>query len=558
MQKKITILPLLAVFLLSSQILVAQKVEDAVKYIYYQRYNSAKEILQKWVAGNATDVNAQYWLGQAFLEEDNIAEARNVYQKALTATTNAPLILVGIGHLELLEGKTNDARQRFEMAINLTKGKKKTDKYGNVDILKAIGRANADGDSKVGEAMYGIEKLTQAAEIDQIDPAIYVDMGILYQKKGSDYGGQAVSSFDQALTRNPKYARAIYSKALVYRTQNNTDIFLPLLEQAVSTDPAYTPAYYALYDYYKNRDVNKAKTYLESYIANSDKDCKASFFYADYLFRAGKYQESLDKARQLQNGDCNTYIRINVLLAYDYDRLGDSVNAKMHMEQFIAKEDTNKILSSDYEFLGNILAKFPNSENAAATNFMKAVYRDTAVEKKIIYLSGIANLYRKNKNYTALLDIQKVAYGIKPKPNNRDIYDLGEAAYLASDYTFADSIFTIYKTKYPNEKFGYYWRARVAQAADTTMEKGLLVKPVEEYIQFLEKDKEKNKNALIQQYSLLAAYYANVVKDKAKAIANLQKILEYDPENADAKKYIDILNKPVKSNNPKPKAKPKK
>ena len=47
MQKKITILPLLAVFLLSSQILVAQKVEDAVNYIYYQRYNSAKEILQK-------------------------------------------------------------------------------------------------------------------------------------------------------------------------------------------------------------------------------------------------------------------------------------------------------------------------------------------------------------------------------------------------------------------------------------------------------------------------------------------------------------------------------
>ena len=279
MQKKIaTTLSLLTIFLLSTKMLIAQKVEDAVKYIYYQRYNSAKEILQKWIVGNATDVNAQYWLGQAFLEEDNIAEARNVYQKALTATANAPLILVGIGHVELLEGKPNDARQRFETAINLTKGKKKTDKYGNVDILKAIGRANADGDSKVGEAMYGIEKLTQAAEIDQIDPAIYVDMGILYQKKGSDYGGQAVSSFDQALTRNPKYARAIYSKALVYRTQNNTEIFLPLLEQAVSTDPAYTPAYYILYDYYKNRDVNKAKTYLESYIANSDKDCKASFF----------------------------------------------------------------------------------------------------------------------------------------------------------------------------------------------------------------------------------------------------------------------------------------
>lgn len=561
MQKKIaTTLSLLTIFLLSTKMLIAQKVEDAVKYIYYQRYNSAKEILQKWIVGNATDVNAQYWLGQAFLEEDNIAEARNVYQKALTATANAPLILVGIGHVELLEGKPNDARQRFETAINLTKGKKKTDKYGSVEVLKAIGHANADGNSKIGEPMYGIEKLTQAAEIDQIDPAIYVDMGILYQKKGSDYGGQAVSSFDQALTRNPKYAKAIYSKALIYRTQNNTEIFLPLLEQAVNTDPAYAPAYYALYDYYKNRDVNKARSYLESYVANADKDCKASFFYADYLFRAGKYQESLDKAKQLQNGDCSNYIRINVLLAYDYDRLGDSVNAKMHMEQFMAKEDTNKILASDYEFFGNILAKFSNSSNEAAGYFMKAVYKDTVVDKKISYLNSIASLYRKNENYTALLNIVKASYGINPKPTNRDIYDLGEAAYLASNYTFADSIFTVYKTKYPNEKFGYYWRVRVAQAADTTMEKGLLVNPTEEYIQFLEKDKEKNTSTLIQQYGLLAAYYANVVKDKAKAIANLQKILEYDPQNADAKKYIDILNKPTKlnTNNPKPKASPKK
>ena len=169
-------------------------------------------------------------------------------------------------------------------------------------------------------------------------------------------------------------------------------------------------------------------------------------------------------------------------------------------------------------------------------------------------------MYRKNENYTALLNIVKASYGINPKPTNRDIYDLGEAAYLASNYTFADSIFTVYKTKYPNEKFGYYWRVRVAQAADTTMEKGLLVNPTEEYIQFLEKDKEKNTSTLIQQYGLLAAYYANVVKDKAKAIANLQKILEYDPQNADAKKYIDILNKPTKlnTNNPKPKASPKK
>lgn len=548
--KKSTIILTLFSIVLFSKIASTQTVQDAEKFIYYERYTSAQQILQKLTTTNPADVNAQYWLGQTLLNQDNIVGAKEIYQKALTTTNNAPLILVGMGHVELLEGKPSDARQRFETAINLTKGKKEN-KYGNPDVLKAIGRANADGDSKTGDPNYGVEKLTQVAEIDQTDPDIYVNMGILNLKRGSDYGGQAISSFDNALSRNPKYAKAIYRKARVYITQNNTIVFLPLLEQAATTDPAYAPAYFALYDYYKNKDVNKAKTYLENYIVNSDKDCKASFFYADYLFRAAKYEESLNKTKELENSDCGKNPRINVLFAYNYDRLGDSVNARTRMEQFVNKEDSNKIMSSDYEFLGKIVSKFPGSENEAITNFIKAANKDTAIANKLIYFTNITNLFKKNKNYNELLKYAKMAYSINTKPSNVDIYNLGEAAYFASDYVLADSMFIIYKNKYPDQKFGYYWRVRVAQAVDTTMTKGLLVNPVQDYIQFLEKNKDANKSTLIEQYGLLAAYYANIAKDKTKAIAALEKILEYDPQNADAKKYIELLNKtPTKPKKP--------
>ena len=43
--------------------------------------------------------------------------------------------------IELLEGKTNDARQRFETAISLSKAK-------DIDVLNAIGQANADVNAK--------------------------------------------------------------------------------------------------------------------------------------------------------------------------------------------------------------------------------------------------------------------------------------------------------------------------------------------------------------------------------------------------------------------------
>ncbi len=548
--KKLFVVSILISSFIFSKRAQSQKLEDAINYIYYERYTSAKQILQQIVASNSNDANAQYWLGQVFLSEDNIPAARDIYQKALTATANSPLILVGMGHVELLEGKANDARQRFETALNLTKGKKQN-KYGSPDVLKAIGRANADGDSKIGDPTYGIEKLTQAAEVIPTDPDVYVNMGILYLKRGD--GGQAVSNFRQAQSANAKYAKAIYREARVYITQLNTAIFLPLLEKSISIDPAYAPAYFDLYDYYKREDVNKAKTYLEQYIAHSDKDCKTSFFYADYLFRAAKYQESLDKAKELQSSDCGKNSRIHVLFAYNYNQLGDSVSAKTQMEQFINVEDSNKVMSSDYAFLGSILNRFAGNENNAANFFVKASNKEMALGMKLAYLDSAIKISKKSKNYVDALKYAKISYSINLKPTNRDIYNLGEAAYFAADYTLADSMFTIYKTKYPDQKFGYYWRVKVAQASDTAMDKGLIVKPVEEYIQFLEKDKATNGSALVQQYGLLAAYYANVVKDKVKAIYNLQKILEYDPQNADAKKYIDLLNKSGKpSATPKP------
>ena len=59
-----------------------------------------------------------------------------------------------MGEVELMEGKTNDARNRFETAISLTKEK-------DAEVLAAVGRANVD--TKAGDAVYAIDKLNQAA-----------------------------------------------------------------------------------------------------------------------------------------------------------------------------------------------------------------------------------------------------------------------------------------------------------------------------------------------------------------------------------------------------------
>src|SRR5688500_8981540 len=92
----------------------AQSVEQGRKFLYYERYKSARETLEKVLAANPNNIEATYWLGQALLEQKDSVAAKNVYQKLLQQNGNAPLVLAGIGQIELMEGKVNDARQHFE------------------------------------------------------------------------------------------------------------------------------------------------------------------------------------------------------------------------------------------------------------------------------------------------------------------------------------------------------------------------------------------------------------------------------------------------------------
>ena len=185
-----------------------------------------------------------------------------------------------------------------KQAITATKGKGRRG-TNNPDILTAIGRAMADGSSQQGDPQYGIDKLKEAATLDKTNPAIDILLGICYLKQGSDKGGAAVEAFTDATRRNPQYAEAYFRIGRIYESQNNTQYMNEWFGKAIAADPAYAPVYIEYFNYYKDRDVNAAKEYLDKYVANADQDCATEYFVADYLYRAGKFQESLDKAKSM-------------------------------------------------------------------------------------------------------------------------------------------------------------------------------------------------------------------------------------------------------------------
>lgn len=234
------------------------------------------------------------------------------------------------------------------------------------------------------------------------------------------------------------------------------------------------------------------------------------------------------------------------LVAYSYDELKDSANAKTYLDQYFAKQRKEDFVPQDYVFRAKNLSKFPGNSAEVFKNFTTAVELDTAMQSKLTLMSDAAAFAAHDSNYAEQANWLSRIYTTKKDPTNRDLYDWGYSQYRAGNYASADSIFCgVYRQKYPTEIFGYLWCARSAQQLDTSMEKGTAVEPYKQLIAYADTAKEKYKATLIQAHGYLAAYYSNVAKDKDSAIAQLESIIELDPQNADAPKYIEALKKPA-------------
>lgn len=535
---KKTTLTLFSVVLATS-LTVAQSLDEGIKFLYYERTKSAVETLEKVVASNSKDPKSIYWLGQAYLAADDKAKAKALYQKALTDGVNDPWIWVGTGHVELLDGgDKNAARQRFDQAITTatpTKGKNK----GNPDpdILNAVGRANADGSSQQGDPLYGIEKLKQAQALNLTDPDIDINLGKSYLKQGTDGGGLAVEAFTDATRRNPQYAAAFYRIGRIYQSQNNLEYMNEWYGKAIAADPAYGPVFLAYFNYYKERDVNAAKEYLDKYVANADKDCEVDYFVADYLYRAGKNQESIAKAKEMESGACKDYSRINIIYAYNYDKLGDSVQAKSYIDKFFASADSTKIEATDYVFAAKLYTKFPGSETQAIQYVYKAVEGDTMVANKLTYLTAGGAALASAKKYPEQLAMLLRHKEIKGKLTGTEYYYVTKAAIDAKDCVAADTLSKQYVTNYPELAQGYSFGVTTAKMCDVDTTKGLAVEPINAYNAFLMKDVEKNRKTIFNNNYYLLVYYAQYAKqiDSAIAITDQMKVLYTDPASEEYK-----------------------
>lgn len=514
------------------QQLFAQSLEDGKKFMYYERYKSAKEVFEKLVTDNPKNEDAAYWLSQAYIGMENVAKAKEVLQTALQNKSTSPILLAGMGHVELLENKTTDARNHFDMAVNESKSK-------DIDVLHAVGRANAY--TKAGDANYGITQLQKATTVKKFnDASVFVTIGDAYRKLVD--GGNAVLAFKNALTIDPKLAAAKHKEGLIYESQKNKEYFLPAFEEAVAMDPNYGPALYSLYFYWYFRDVTKAAEYLNKYIAVIDSDPQNDYFQIDLKYASGLFTEAIAQSDELINKVGVDVIkpRIYRLKAYSYKSLAEKAlkekdtatavaqfaNAKKSIDLFFAKEKPEEIVPKDYELVGDVLAGTPGSELQAYSYYEKAMNADTAQENKASYLQKAVDFAKRSGDKKTVAYWLEKQYHAKKSPSNVDLYNLGRAFFDAGgegDFNFyakSDSVFALYTEQYPDQPYGYYWRARANWSIDTSMVNAMANPHFEKFVEVASasKDSVAFRPQVKLAYKYFIGYNIFVKKDYKVAI----------------------------------------
>ena len=508
--------------------------------LYYERYEKARSILNELISKGNSSPDVFYWLGEIDMNQGKLESAKKSFQMGLDLMTNLhlsdekfPLVGIGMASVKLNEGKMQEANPQMEKILASKKFK---------DPASLLAAAKANIESKNGDGAWAIELLQKAIKRDNKNSEIYLALGDAYSKMLD--GSNAVINYNKALEVNPACAAAVYRKGMIYKSQKNLGVYLEMFNTAIKIDSTYAPALYELYNYYFYRNVSRAEELLNAYIRNTDPDPQHDYMRADIFYMSKNYQRSIAQAKLiLQSEGENVKPRIFKLMAYSYASLGDSVAALDKINTYFKVQQNENLLSKDFALRARLIESNNEDKNASIECYRKAIELEDNGEDKLEYMNALANLQQRLGNRDREANWREKIYFAKKQPTNLDIYNWGIALYAAANYSKADSVFSIYEQKYPDQVYGYLYRAKCNALIDTSMELGLAIPHYEKLIEVASRDSLRNRSILLRALGYLGTYKANIKKDYSASLECFDRILEMDPSNEDAAKYAKILEK---------------
>ncbi|MET7001146.1 tetratricopeptide repeat protein [Chitinophaga defluvii] len=531
---------------------MAQSVEDGLKDLYYGKYQSAKQNLEKVIAAKPTDDKAYYYLGIAQLGLEDQAGAEATFQKGLQAVPASALLQAGMGRIDLLKGNAAAAKQKFEAASTATEGR-------DGDVARAIADANTEV-PKVGDRGYALtimEKLLNnegRKKKQQYTPiaADYIELGDAYRMLGGENGGKAITTYEKALEVDPNNAEAVTKQGMVNYNAKLKQQAVADWSKATNMDSKYGPAYFQLFEFYitpikDQLSWDRAADYLQKYIDAADPadKQKTDYYLAAISFYKKDYDAAINKAKSVipQAGEAYKG-KFTRLLGDAHLQKGDSLTAKQVMDEYVQAVGEGKLVADDYKLLSAIYGKVKEQDSAkavvidslASLYLEKYALADTAKDAE--RYRNVAESFKNLRDYKRAAEwYGKLVNDFTDEQNTGKIQDYffkGTWELYDRQYDNADATFAKFIEKYPaQEILGNYWRGRAQMGKDTEAKEGLAIPYFQKFFDLGGEAKTKPRDLMFAYQYMMIYYYNKEDKDNLKIWED--KVLSIDPNNATVK-----------------------
>jgi predicted Zn-dependent protease len=516
--KSIMILGLLATTLATQ----AQTIEDAIKLYKYDRFSSAKQILEPMAATNPL---ANYYVGLCEIGLENKANAKNTFQKFPDDAAN----MAGVARVLFLEGKTAEANATATKVA--LKAKKK-------DYLPMKYAAEAITYTNGGDPLTAVELYKKAMAIERTGD-MHIGIGDAYRKIQGG-GGNAMNNYEYAEMIPEFSSLANYKMGNHWYAAKNYDSALAKYARASKLDEKNPLPYRDLANaYYKIGKFELSADNNEKYLKLSDNSIDDQIMYANSLYQAQKYDKAIAKMQELISKGAEKPYMYRVI-GYSQYELKDFNNAKINLDKLFAKQEPSKIIPMDYIYSGKIMMMDSTKTAEANVYFDKGVNADTSLDKNYIY-RDLGEAFKNKDDYkSASKWYRKIAESNLPSIQSLDTWWAGVLSFFAGENQEADNMLNKMATKYPDYKSTYYYAARNMVAwKDKDSKNGAGVEPYKKWLAMVNDDPAEKDN-LKKAYAYLGTLAFNM-KNKEDMTLYSTKLITLDPNDVTAKFLLKAL-----------------
>lgn len=505
----------------------AQSLEEGIKMLNYERYESAQKALQPLAAGNA---RANYYLGLAQLGNEDTAAARATFMKFPEDAAN----IAGMARVLFAQGKNTEGTAKALLAASKAKKKETDPQRFAADALSVDG----------GSPAMAVDLYKKLLEKDPENASLRIAFGDASQKLDNSGAGNAMTAYENVIAKDPKNSLAYSRIGKLWYAARRYDSALVNYSRAKEADPTNPLPYRDLANaYFYVGKYELAKQNSDEYLKYSDKSVDDRIQHANLLYLAKYYPEAISEMEQLISSGVEKPYMYRVI-GYSQTETKAFDKALINMDKFFAKQDPKKILPSDYMYYGKILAQTGKPDEADAS-FNKAVAADTAKDKSETYRS-IADGFVELKSYAKAGTWYGKIVAEKPDTKVMDYFNWGLYKYYGKEYEEAAKAYGAMRAKFPEQPSAVYWQGRVAAAIDPEAKTGAALPFFNEWLNTPDNANYVKKGPdLIKAYQYIALYNYNS-GNKTEAKVYIDKIIALDPNDALAKQLKDIMAKPAK------------